>query len=83
MVQFVSSNGSETVFTSIFSEIEELLTHVPLILKLAKVEGRSLSLRNRGFSIPWHEYVEEEVQAILYEYFASKGYDINWYHRAR
>jgi hypothetical protein len=31
--------------------------------------------------MPWHSYIEDEVQAILYEYYASKGYDVNWYHR--
>ena len=41
---------------------------------------RGVSLKGTRLRIPWDEYSEEEIQAILKQYFESLGYKVDWLH---
>ena len=30
--------------------------------------------------IPWQNYQEEEIQGIIYQYFLSLNYKVDWFH---
>ena len=39
-----------------------------------------MKIRNVRYDIPWKEYTEKEVQGILFQYFISVGYKVDWFH---
>jgi len=40
-----------------------------------------MALKNARLNIPWRKYNEDEVQGILFQYFISMDYEVDWYHR--
>lgn len=51
-----------------------------MLARFSPNEIIGVTLKNMKLKIPWDEYSEEEVQAVLKLYFESLGYKVDWLH---